>query len=284
MRLITSAQRGPIAAAVFMLGLGLSIGPAAAQTDDTELRQLFEAMELPAMIEIMREEGLDYGDQLGREMFTGGGSNWQMKVAEIYEPDAMSGAIFDLMAAALEGRDLRTITAFYGSEPGLTIVGLELAARTAMLDDDVEEMANEAAAIALADETARADQLIRFAEVNDLIEGNVAGGMNASLAFYLGLLEGGAFPAEMTEGQLLSEVWAQEPDIRESTTEWVYSFLNLAYQPLSDADLEAYIAFSETEPGQQLNRAMFSAFDEVFNRISGELGRGAAYYMLTDQI
>ena len=60
----------------------------------------------------------------------------------------------------------------------------------------------------------------------------------------------------------------QNIDIRQNTTEWVYSFLLLAYEPLEDADLETYIAFSETGAGQDLNAAMFAAFDGMSYRES----------------
>lgn len=75
---------------------------------------------------------------------------------------------------------------------------------------------------------------------------------------------------------MLAEVWAQEPDIRAETESWLYPFLALAYKPLSDADVEAYLAFSESEAGRAMNAAMFAAFDEVFREISHDLGRAAA--------
>ena len=110
------------------------------------------------------------------------------------------------------------------------------------------------------------------------------GAMNANLAFYRGLSESGAFPAEMTEDQMLSDVWAQEPDVRAETTDWLYPFLSLAYQPLSDDQLEAYIAFSETAAGDRLNGALFAAFDKVFTQISYDLGRAAAGQMQGEDI
>jgi hypothetical protein len=56
-------------------------------------------------------------------------------------------------------------------------------------------------------------------------------------------------------------------------------YLAMAYQPLSDADLEAYIAFSRTPEGQVLNRALFAAFDALFNALSRDLGLAAARLM-----
>jgi hypothetical protein len=46
----------------------------------------------------------------------------------------------------------------------------------------------------------------------------------------------------------------------------------MAYQPLSDDDLRAYIDHSSTPLGDAFNRAMFLAFDTVFVDISRQVG------------
>ena len=86
----------------------------------------------------------------------------------------------------------------------------------------------------MAERDPRLDLLDRFAEANDLIEENVSGALNSNLAFYRGMSEGGAFTgAEMTEEEMLSEVWSQEDDIRAETAGWLYPFLMLAYESVS---------------------------------------------------
>lgn len=131
---------------------------------------------------------------------------------------------------------------------------------------------------------ARFGLLEEFVEVNDLIESNVMGAMNSNYAFYIGLMEGEAFGDGLTERDILADVWEQEAEIRADTEDWVYSYLALAYDPLTDEDIEAYIALSETEEGRALNRAMFAAFDELFVSISRRLGYGAAGFMAGQDI
>ena len=70
-----------------------------------------------------------------------------------------------------------------------------------------------------------------FIETNNLIETNVAGALNTNYAFYMGLMDGQAFGGALTEEQVLSDVWSQEAEIRSNTTEWLYAFLWMAYQP-----------------------------------------------------
>ncbi len=271
-------------AAPFALALSLATTPVAAQ-DSAKIDTLFDALAIPEMIEIMREEGLAYGQTLGAEMLPGGGSGqWDFAVSTIYDTQMMREEVRGAFGEALEGDDLDAMIAFFTSEPGTTIIDLEVSARRAMLDEAVEVASKENAAIAIMDETPRYKQVEAFVTVNDLIESNVVGSMNSSYAFYLGLIDGGVMPAGMTAETALEDVWSQEPDIRRDTTEWVYAFFLLAYQPLSDADLEAYIAFSRTDAGQDLTSAIFQAFDGMFDDMSRALGLAASRFMTTQEL
>lgn len=170
--------------------------------------------------------------------------------------------------------------AFFTSSPGKEIIRLEVTARQAMLDDDVMEAAKEAAAIALADATPRVEVLRRLIESNDFIEMNVMGAMNSNIAYFKGLFDGAVPPGSLSEEELLADVWSRESEIRAYTTEWIYAFLLMAYQPLSEDEIETYIAFSQTDAGRALNRAIFAAFDEMFDEVSFRLGLVSSRFML----
>lgn len=241
---------------------------------------LLTTLRIPEMIAVMQDEGIAYGDELEEQLFPGaGGARWDEAVARVYDEPALLERFQSAFAARLaaDPQAMDQIAGFFGTDRGQQILILEIEARRALLDEAVEE----AAAVSVDDMRARDDPrlalLERFATANDLIEQNVSGALNANFAFYQGMSDGGAFDgAKMTEADMLAEVWAQEPDIRAETESWLYPFLALAYKPLSDADVEAYLAFSESEAGRAMNAAMFAAFDEVFREISHDLGRAAA--------
>lgn len=244
-----------------------------------EVDALLEAMRIDDTISILREEGIDYGRTLETDMFPGaGGPGWEATIALIYDGARMREAFRMALARemAADPDAVSEMAAFFGSDLGQRIVTLEIEGRRALLDDATEEAAKVAWEELRSGDAPRLAQLERFVTVNDLVESNVSGALNANLSFYRGMAEGGAFGGEMTEEQMLSDVWAQEPEVRASTTEWVYSYLNLAYGPLSDADLEAYTAFSESDVGQRANAALFAAFDKVFTPISHALGVAVA--------
>lgn len=264
--------------AIVIALLSLFATPVAAQ--DRDAAALFERMKLPQMTAVLQQEGLDHGETLAKDMLGGSpGRDWAATVADIYDLDRMIANIRADFVASLEGAELEAMHAFYGSDLGRQIVALELSAREALLDAEVEAAARERAALAMADETPRYRLISRFVQANDLIARNVMGAMNSNYAFLRGLAEGGAMGGDISEDRLLSDVWAQAPEIRSDTTEWAYAFAMLACQPLEDADMAAYADFAETDPGQRVNRALFDAFDREFEAISRALGRAAAREM-----
>jgi len=251
---------------------------APAQADTARIEALSEAMGLPEVIEIMRTEGLAYGSEIGESLIPmAGRGGWSDTVDRIYGTSRMYRQFFGRFAAELEpsGDGVDAMLEFFTSDLGSKVIGLELSARRAMLDEDIDTAAKLMLGELMAGEDPRIDQLRRFVEANDLLEENVVGGLNATYAFYMGLVDGGAPGFDIGQDAILADVWAQEPGIREDLEEWLYSYLALAYRPLGDEDLAAYVAFSETHEGRALNSALFAAFHAMFAEISGELGREA---------
>ena len=250
------------------------------RAESVNVAQVIATMRLQDTIAVMEEEGLAYGNDLEDELFpAAGGARWDGIVALIYDRPTMQKRFEQAFTKRLllHPETLAAIDAFYGSAMGQRILELEIEARRALLDSAIEDAAKVAIDRMRADRDPRLELLVRFAEANDLIEENVSGALNSNLAFYRGMSDGGAFAgSEMTEEEMLSEVWSQEADIRTETAGWLYPYLMLAYESLPDEDVEAYIAFSQSSAGAAINRAMFGAFDEVFSTISHDLGRAAA--------
>ena len=103
--------------------------------------------------------------------------------------------------------------------------------------------------------------------------------MSGNLAFMTGMASTGAYGSDMPEDQILSDIWAQEDQVRADTSTWLYAYLGLAYSPLSEAEMNAYVEFWESPAGQRLNAALFTAFDRVFRQVSHDLGRAAGRAM-----
>ncbi len=246
---------------------------------------LFRSLGLDEIIAVMREEGLDHGTAIQADLFTGqGGSRWAATVSDIYDTERMAATVRNRLDSALAADDLEPMIAFFSSELGQRIVTLEVSAREAFLEEGVEEMSRTAFAALEADGADRAERLKALINAADLIESNVVGAMNSNFACYRGLAEGGGLPGDMSEEEMLADVWGQEGEIRSDTTDWLYAYFNLAYRPLDDGELASYIEFYLSDAGQSLNSAMFAAFDEMFGDISYALGKAAAQMMAGQEL
>lgn len=276
--------KGAALAFAFAASLGAPLAPAGAATPQ-EIRELSDALGLPEILQVMVAEGRDYGDEMEGQLFPGrGGASWDGVVAGIYDAEDMSASIEAVLNQQLADVDLGPMLEFFSTERGRRIIRFEVSARQAMMDTDIEDAAKDSYRSMRRQNDPRLEKLDEFAEVNDLVEFNVMGAMNASYAFSLGLMDGNAFDGSLTEDQILADVWAQEDQIRADTEDWLFGFLAMAYRPLEEDDLQAYIDISETDAGQAMNRALFAAFDETYTGISRELGLAATRFMVGEDI
>ena len=249
-------------------------GPAAAQ--ESELPQ---ALLLPETVEVLRSEGLDYGDTLAAELFAGAPpAVWSEAVDAIFDETVLLDGLTAALEARTDAASARATIDFFTAEPGNEIARREVAARRALLDEAVEAAARSGAEEALAEGGPRIELLQGYLTRNDVIEIEVTSSMNLSLAFYQGLREGGALGA-VEDSQILQDVYDRAPEIRRDVTERIVSFYWLAYQSVSLDDLETYVTFLESAAAQDVNDALTAAFDEVYGRASRQLGRIAASQM-----
>jgi len=267
-----------------LVALAISLGCAGvAVAQDTKIEDLSKALRLSDTVAIMRDEGLVYGRDLGLEMLPEGDSEgWQDVVSRIHDADKMQALVEASFAAALEGEDVAQMLAFFTSERGQEIVGLELAARRAFMDDAVEEAAMDRSE-RLRDRDAQIlERIGRLIADSDLIERNVMGALNTQLAFYQGLIDGGAF--EMSQDDVLADVWGQEDTLRRESRDWLNAFLLMAYEPLAPEDLDAYAEFYRSPAGAALNSAVFAAFDRMYEELSYLLGRSIAQRLQSEKL
>lgn len=271
-----------------LLALLATAAPLAAETvvpaPDAEIQgdPLAEVLQLDALFEVLGEEGVAHGMELESDMFpAGGGKEWAATVSRIYDV-ARLRAEFDRVLQdqlASDPAAVDEIVSFFASDLGQRIVGLEIAARRAFLDEFAEEAARVAADDAASARDPKVAQVRRMIEASDLLEMNVAGSMSGNLAFMQGMATSGAYGRAMPEDELLSQIWGQEEQTRADTSTWLYAYLGLAYHPLTEAEFDSYIAFWESPAGKRLNAALFTAFDRVFRQVSFDLGAAAGRAM-----
>ncbi|MEM7719250.1 MAG: hypothetical protein AAF222_08585 [Pseudomonadota bacterium] len=263
------------------VALFLPGGAWAASPDD--LSRLHEILRTDTLMEILSDEGLQESESLRDDMFPGrGGVGWTAVTGQIYDVSRMQGLFRDAFNAELADAEIAPLLAFYTGDVGARVAALEVEARRAISSEDVEAAARIAYEAIQGSGSEREALLDRFAEENGLVDRNVASALNANLAFFRGLGSGQGF--EMTEDQILRDVWEQEPEIRDDTVGWVYGFMTFAYETLSDDQLQAYVELSATDAGKDLNRAFFAGFDALFLDVSFAIGAATAQFSVGDEL
>lgn len=265
---------------VFVLSAAIGLWSAVAALA-TPVEELAKALKLPQLFDVLAEEGLSYGETLESEVFAeAGGQRWRRIVAEIHQADRLEQRSMARLTSALTGQEelVAQMTRYFSSEAGRKVIDFELAARQALIDIDVQQAAEDAHARMQRKEAARAAQYEALIASNDLIEQNVAGALNSNMAFYRGMLAGGGVAGFLPEGDMMADLWAQEPEIRSQTQAWMDAYVTLAYGGLSLSEIEGYVAFSRSAAGQALNRALFAAFNETFDATSFQMGLAVARF------
>jgi len=265
-------------------GLWVSLMLPTQAATPAQVDELSRLIGLPEIIDVMREEGLKYGNDIATDMFPNRAGGWPAQVDRIYDGEWMATVISQQMQSDLKDTDVTPLIDYFSTPLGSQIITLEVSARVALMDQSVEDATMARVEQMVDDNEPRLLLIDRYIEANDLLESNIVGSLNSNFAFFAALADGGGLPGALTQDEMLRDVWSQEPEIRTETQDWLYAFLTLAYQPLTDAELETYIALSETPAGQDMNRALFTSFDLMFEQISAALGGAAAEMMAGEDL
>lgn len=252
--------------------------------DRVAVERLAKAVGVPEVLEIMRLEGLKSATELGESYLGGTDPGWLAEIEMIYSVPGLQERVLDGMATGIAGADPADTAAFFETELGARIVGLEISAREAFLDPGVEAAAEDYAADLPETDPARHAMISEFIDVNDLLEANITGALNSNFIFLKSLYEATGADDGPSQSEMLNDIYSQEPEIRESTLTWLHAYLTLAYRPLSDDELEQYVEFSKSDAGRLLNRALFEGFDTMFNEVSRALGETLGRLSVADAL
>ncbi len=243
-----------------MLTLVFTAGAALANAD---IDRLVDAMGVPGLIQAFASEGQDAGVAINNSFLNGqGGDVWGETVRRLYDPARLEAELRTAMQESLDGDVAAQALLFFESDLGEKVVDLEVQARQAMLNDDLEAAAKSAP-------SATSDAVSDFLIVRDLIERNTETAMAAQMAFFDGLAATSAGPGDAPDLEGLRD------SLRADTESWLRGYYALAQSPLSGDDVAIYTAFWDTDVGRALDNALFDAFSASYVALSYGLGQAA---------
>lgn len=248
-----------------------------------DFAELVAALRMADTVSIMREEGLVYGSTLISDMMMDADTpGWRIRVGQIYDETRMLEGLTRGLEEELQEADLAPMLALFTSDLGERIIALELAARKVFSEEEAELAARDRFDDLTDNDDPLVTQITTMMDDSDLVNFNVMGILNSNMMLYRGLSDGGAI--ELGEDDILRDVWASEPDVREESTGWLQGYFLTCYETLDPAELETYAAFWRTAEGKALNAALFAVFDQMYEDLSYLLGRAAAEQLKSEEL
>lgn len=236
---------------------------------------LIQALDLRTMAEVLEQSATEGALAMDGDWLNGqGGAHWQDRVGSIIRPGRYLEGFRAAVARDLTPEQIEDLLAFYEAPLGQLAVSLESSANVAMRDPGIEAHAMETVAQMWQAEDPALKQIAEYDDILKLTERNTAATLAANLSFFRGIKDvGGAEWIKSLGGSIEEIVWAEEALIRDQAQDWLWAFLNLAHGPLSQADKDAYFAFSRGPASQDLNTAIFEGYAAVNGQIMYEIGR-----------
>ena len=103
------------------------------------------------------------------------------------------------------------------------------------------------------------------------------------MMFYRGMMDGGEL--EMTQDDMLADLWSQEETFRSDSESWLGGLsVDGLRSPAAKEDLDAYLAFWQSDAGRALNMALFKAFDRMYEELSYLMGQAVAQHMQSEKL
>jgi hypothetical protein len=241
----------------------------AATADQARVAQLFDALNMDEIISIMQDEGkLDAVATI--EIYAERAVDDEVKaqIDRIFDTTEMQVVLINMTSENMNDAQIAAATEFLNSDVGMRANTLETTARRAISDDMIEEYA--LSQFDDASELPRYKQFQDLITTLDLIDQNTYGAMGAQYVFMRQLA--GTDALGLTDDAITELLMASEEELRAGIAEWLYGFFNMAYAPLSDADLASYIAFQKSDAGQALNQSLFAGFNELSVRHAQKMG------------
>ncbi|MEM8576906.1 MAG: DUF2059 domain-containing protein [Pseudomonadota bacterium] len=239
---------------------------------------LSQALRLPELARILSTEAVRTGGDIDAEMLGGeGGPVFAKQIEAINDPARLSEEVATMLAGALSEADQRAILAFTQSPQGQRAIELELAARQAFLDPEVEAFAR-----AQVDSGPHAAAIDRLIAAGDMVGQNQETAVLTTEGFYRGLREGGA--VDMSDAEITDLAQEQAAGGEADTRDWLAAFFTLAYSPLPAEEMEVLVAFWETDVGLRFSDALYDAFDAAYGSRWFSMGQAAALFLSAEDI
>ena len=251
------------------LWCGIGFG---AQAQTALYDKLFKALHMDEIVEIIRAEGIEEATRTAEIYLRSKGKNgtFRSDIDILYDPKNLSTFLVEGIANRLSKKDVELVLVFYNGSLGAKIAQLEASARLAISDNAIKSMAIETAKSAGSKDLQRYKMLKENINELELVEYNMKGALASQYGFLTALSR--SADINLSQDRILSMLSGSEEELREEVSAWLMGYSYMAYQPLSDDDLQLYLDFLMSTSGKALNAALFDVFNALSVKTASALG------------
>jgi len=248
----------------------------------TEVQELYGALRLNDIVEIIHQEGVEQIDVYAENYIPPRStSQFAEQAQSIFDRNEIKSALLDGLTK-LEPNQMAKALDYFTSAQGVFFAGLETTARAAISDDAVEEQAKEMVAQAQRNDPSRIALLEQSIETLQMVDYNIQAAQESQYSFLSELAQ--ADVIDFSQGEILALIAEDQGALTDMVQEWLLAFTYMAYSPATDDELLGYIAFQTSEAGQALNESLFDAFRVMDVTQSRKMGRLVASFMAAQEL
>lgn len=244
---------------------------------------------------LLRAVGVDsylagFADEIGgadnpmAESFSDISEAWTAAARENFQTEAMFADVTEAMAGGLDAGQMAALEAFYSSPLGLEITAMEVAAQRAEMALQVKTEGADILRGLIAREDPRLEQLTQLIEALAAVETGLAMAESLNHAVLSGMSASGQMPYKLSSGQIDAMVAAQRGLMRGAIQEQLFVSMAYSYQTLSDDDLDAYIAFLQTDAGRAFYGRLLASTEAVIGARAHRFGARLMELQATEQL
>ena len=252
-----------------------------AKADD--ISDLYDALQMDRVNEIIRVEGIRDAQGTGEAYLSANSvERFVDQAKSVYQLDSMEKDFKRLLTENLSTSDASEILLFYRRPIGKIASELEVSARVAISETEIEEMAKTKLEEAKALKNTRLDEIESVIKTLELVEQNLIGAYAAQFAFMYELSKLGVI--ELSRQEMIDIITNDEEKLKGEIFEWLMAFSHMAYAPMSDEQFSVYNDFSKSDLGIALNKALFSVYNEMAKDQSQSLANILGEFMKSEDL
>lgn len=192
-------------------------------------------------------------------------------IDRMFQPDMLFAAVVARVEGSFEPSEYDALEAYFSQGVGLRATEAEKFAQS-----QPQGTNEEARLIAIEDllenDPERLDQISRLIVSMDLVASGSAMAMNLGYAMLSGMASSGQLPGDLSDARILGMLNIQRGQIEERIFDGSIESSAYTYKDLSDADMEDYISFLESDLGQKLYNVLNTALVDVLTAVTRKFG------------